>query len=86
MAESYRAHCSNLCCWIPTESTNSSAFFGAAGSPMQSKTSVVCEGALCHKPRLWTQAANSSCSARPLLLDDQLRSPRKEDKEQSSPQ
>lgn len=47
---------------------------------------ALCGGALCHKPPARIQAANSSCSARPLLLDDWLRSLRKEDREQSSPQ
>jgi len=42
---------------------------------------VVCEGPLCDKPPPWTPAANSSFSARPLLLDDLLGSPRKEDRE-----
>lgn len=44
--QSYRAHCSNFCCWIPTESTNNSAFFGAAGGPLHSRTSVVCGSSL----------------------------------------
>lgn len=75
MEESYRTHCSNFCCWISTESTN----ILAAGGPSHSR-SVVWECSLPQATSVDT-AVSSICSARLLLLDDQLKCLREEKRE-----